>query len=136
MRSIIPILIAAAVGGCAVAPPQPPLVDAKAQTRMAELLAGKVAGPPRSCLPSYRADTMSVIDDRTIVFRDSPGRVWVMHPLNECNLLSVGPYALMTRSPTSQLCRGEIAQVVDTMSGATVGSCVIGDFIPYVRPGA
>ena len=27
-------------------------------------------------------------------------------------------------------------QVVDTMSGTTVGSCVMGDFVPYARPGA
>ena len=137
MRNIIPLALAAAVAGCTVAPPpQAALANPKAQARLAQLLAGKVAGRPQACLPSHRANDMAVIDDRTIVFRDSPGRVWLMHPLNECNLLSAGPYALVTRSSTSALCRGEIAQVVDTMSGANVGSCVMGDFVPYVRPGA
>ena len=137
MRNIIPLALAAAVAGCNVAPPpQAALADPRAQTRLAQMLAGKVAGQPQSCLPTYRADRMTVIDDRTIVFQDSPSRVWVMHPQNECNLLSAGPYALVTRTTTTQLCRGEIGQVVDTMSGTTVGSCVMGDFVPYVRPGA
>lgn len=140
MRSVIPFIAIAAVAGCTAAPPPPPPLAALTTQQQAELnrlIGDKVAGTPQSCLPSYRAEDMRAINDRTIVFRDSPGRAWVMHPQDECNLISgPGPYALVTRTPTTQLCRGEIAQVVDTVSGATVGSCVIGDFIPYVRPGA
>lgn len=137
MRTIVPLLAAAALGGCMAAPPPgAAIVDPKAQTRLAELLAGKVAGQPQSCLPSWRTHDMAVIDDRTIVFRETAGRAWVMHPQNDCNLLSAGPYALVTRTSTTQLCRGDIGQVVDTLSGAMVGSCVMGDFVPYTRPGA
>ncbi|HEU5482208.1 MAG TPA: hypothetical protein VFU80_03820, partial [Sphingomicrobium sp.] len=71
----------------------------------------------------------------TIIFRESPGRVWLQKPQNPCNLLSVGPYALVTRTSTAQLCRGDIGQVVDTMSGSNVGSCVMGDFVPYTMAG-
>jgi hypothetical protein len=136
MRNFIPLILAATVAGCAIAPPPPAAIDVRAQTRLAQLVAGKVAGPPRSCLPSYRSRDMVVIDDRTIVFRESPGRVWVMHPQNECNLLSAGRYALITRTSTTQLCRGDIGEVADPVSGASVGSCVMGDFVPYTRPGA
>jgi hypothetical protein len=31
------------------------------------------------------------------------------------------------------LCRGDIGQVTDTLNHTTVGSCVMGDFIPYMR---
>ncbi|HUG46417.1 MAG TPA: hypothetical protein VMK31_07920 [Sphingomicrobium sp.] len=119
-----------------MAPTPPTAFDQRAQTRYAQLIGDKVPGPPRSCLPSYRSHDMAVIDDRTIVFRESPGRVWVMRPQNDCNLLSAGRFALITRSSTSQLCRGEIAQVADPSNGVAVGSCVIGDFVPYTRPGA
>ena len=135
MRNIAPLLIITAMAGCAVSP-QAAAPDPKAQTRFAQLIGGKVPGRPQSCLPNWRARDMSVIDDSTIVFRESPGRVWVQKPQNPCNLLSMGPYALLTRDPTGQLCRGDIGQVVDTMNGTNVGSCVMGDFIPYVRPGA
>lgn len=136
MRNILFPLVAVALAGCAMAPQPTAVMDERAQARLSQLLAGKVAGPPQSCLPGYRSRDMVVIDDRTIAFRESPGRVWVMNPRNACNLLSSGPHALVTRTPTTQMCSGDIGQVVDTLSGATVGSCVMGDFIPYTRPGA
>ena len=137
MRTILPLTAAAILAGCTVGPPPAPVpLDAKQQARLTQLIGGKVAGTPRSCLPNWRSHAMTAIDDMTLVFRESPGRVWVQTPQNPCNLVSMGPYALVTRTPTGQLCRGDIAQVVDPMSGANVGSCVMGDFVPYVRPGA
>ena len=136
MRKIVPLVMAAILAGCAVPAPRAPVVDQKAQARLAQLLAGKVAGQPQSCLPTYRSNDMVVIDDYTIAFRDGTNRVWINKPAGGCNLLSGGPYALLTRSVGGGgLCRGDIAQVVDTLSGATVGGCVLSDFVPYVRPG-
>ena len=75
-------------------------------------------------------EDMVVIDDDTILYRD--GRTtYVNKPLGSCNLLSRGSYALVTRSQGSQLCRGDIATVTDVTSGTTVGSCALGDFVPY-----
>jgi len=137
MRTLIPITVIAALTGCTMAPPPPaaPLAP-KQQAQLDRLLGGKVAGPPQSCLPNWQVHDMSVIDDQTIIFRDSPGRVWLQKPQNPCNLLSMGPYALVTRNPTGALCQGDIGQVIDTMSGTNVGSCVMGPFVPYTRPGA
>jgi len=136
MRSVMSLVIVAAVAGCTAPPPQAPMVDPKGQARLAQLLDGKVAGTPQSCLPSWRTHNMIAIDDSTLVFEDSPGRVWLQKPKNPCNLISMGPYALLTRDTIGQLCNGDIAQVVDTMNQTNVGSCVMGDFVPYVRPGA
>lgn len=137
MRNIVPLIAASILTGCTAGPPPAPvMLDAKQQARMAQLLDGKVAGTPQSCLPSWRTHNMVTIDDSTLIFQESPGRVWLQRPKNPCNLLSIGPYALVTRGSTGQLCNGDIAQVVDTMSGSNVGSCVMGDFVPYVRPGA
>jgi hypothetical protein len=137
MRYFIPHILAAGLAGCAMAPPQQTAaVDDRAQARLAQLVAGKVPGPPQSCLPVFRSPDMTVIDDRTIVFRESGARTWVMRPQNACNLLSAGPYALVTRRSGGQMCRGDIGQVVDPQSGASVGSCIVGDFVPYTRPGA
>jgi len=137
MRSVIPILMAAAIAGCAPPPPaQVAAANARSQARLAQLLAGKVAGAPQSCLPPYRNNNMIVIDDSTIAFRDGPTRVWVMRTRSPCNLLSAGPYALVTRPVGGMgLCRGDIGQVADTLSHTTVGSCVMGDFVPYTVPG-
>ena len=137
MRSITPLLIVTALAGCAPAPPQQTaMVDARAQEKLGRLLAGKVAGRPQSCLPSYRSDEMIVIDDNTIAFRDGTDRVWINHPNGGCNMLGSSPYALVTHSVGSMgLCRGDIGHVTDTLNNSTVGSCSMGDFVPYSTPG-
>lgn len=136
MRSFIPLIALGAIAGCTTAPPPPPGPDPQAQMRLNQILAGKVAGAPQSCLANWRAQNMVVIDDNTIVFRESSARVWVQKPRNPCDRLSNPSYALVTRTITNQLCSGDIAQVVDPSANIMVGTCVIGDFVPYVRSGA
>jgi hypothetical protein len=137
MRSVLPLIVmAAAVASCSAPSPQATaMANAKAQAKLNSLLAGKVAGHPQSCLASYRANDMIVVDDYTIAFRDGTNRVWINKPAGGCNLLSAGPYALVTRNVGGMgLCRGDIGTVVDTMSRAQVGSCVFSDFVPYMTP--
>jgi hypothetical protein len=138
MRSVIPLtLMAATLAGCAAPSPQATaMAQAKAQAKLNQLLAGKVPGRPQACLASYRANDMIVIDDYTLAFRDGTNRVWINKPAGGCNLLSAGPYALVTRNVGGMgLCRGDIGRVVDTLSHTTVGSCVMSDFVPYMTPG-
>ncbi len=136
MRSVIPLLIVGALTGCTYAPAQQaPMVDQRAQARLNQLLAGKVPGRPQSCLAHFRADDMVVIDDYTIAFRDGTNRVWLNKPPGGCNLLSAGPYALVTHTSIGSTCRGDIASVMDTINHASVGSCVFSDFVPYSTPG-
>jgi hypothetical protein len=136
MRSVIPLLIVGALTGCTYAPAQQaPMVDQRAQARLNQLLAGKVPGRPQSCLAHFRADDMVVIDDYTIAFRDGTNRVWLNKPPGGCNLLSAGPYALVTHTSIGSTCRGDIASVMDTINHASVGSCVFSDFVPYTTPG-
>jgi hypothetical protein len=42
-----------------------------------------------------------------------------------------GGRALVTKNFGPQLCRGDLATVVDNSSGMSVGACSLGDFIPY-----
>ena len=136
MRSVIPLLIVGALTGCTYAPAQQaPMVDQRAEARLNQLLAGKVPGRPQSCLAHFRADDMVVIDDYTIAFRDGTNRVWLNKPPGGCNLLSAGPYALVTHTSIGSTCRGDIASVMDTINHASVGSCVFSDFVPYSTPG-
>lgn len=138
MRSFIPLILIAAVSGCtAAAPPAMTPLTPQQQNRLNQLIGGKVAGPPQSCLSNWRTQDMTVIDDNTIIFRQAGGnRVWVQKPRQSCQRLSGPSYALVTRSTVNQLCSGDIAQVVDTSANMTVSSCVMGDFIPYTQPGS
>jgi hypothetical protein len=134
MRCICLLLMASSLAACSTAP-EPITRTAKGEGELQRLLAGKAAGPPISCLQSYRANDMSVIDDSTIAFRRGRDTVYVNHLRGACSNLGTGFYTLVTRTPGSNgLCRGDIAEVADVQNGITVGSCVLGDFTPYTRP--
>jgi hypothetical protein len=136
MRAIALLLLGGLVGSCTTGS-QAPSRSARSEQHYQQLLAGKVAQPPVTCLPSYNANDMVVIDENTVAFRIGSGRLYLAHMQGPCNGLSPGgPYALLTRQfGSAGLCRGDIAQVIDTVNHFTVGSCTFGDFTPYVRPG-
>lgn len=132
MRSISLLLLTAALAGCATAPP-PAARTAEAQAKLQQLIAGRAPGQAVGCLPSYSTRDMRVIDDNTIAFR-SGGDLYVNDlSAGGCTQLGSGFYTLVTRSQSGSLCSGDIAHVTDITSGMTVGSCTLGDFIPYRR---
>ena len=134
MRFITTALLASALAACATAP-QPVSRTAKAEAELGKLLAGKTAGAPISCLQNRRADNMVIIDDSTVIFRDTANRVY-RNDFNggSCDNLGSGFYTLVTRTSGTGLCSGDIARVVDVSNGITVGSCALGEFVPYTGP--
>jgi hypothetical protein len=136
MRRISLFLISGGLMACATTAAVQPARSVKAQKQYDQLLAGKIVGKPVSCLPSFNQNEMVVIDDQTIAFRNGRNRVYVNHMQGGCSNLG-GSYTLVTRQyGSSQLCRGDIGQVVDLRNHFTVGSCVFGDFVPYAKPRA
>ena len=132
MRFTPLLVIASALAACSTTT-EPTTRSAEAQAQLDKLLVGKVAGNPVSCLSQARPSASTVsIDDNTIAFRQG-SKVYINHPSGGCTNLN-GPYALVTRTPSTRLCRGDIAEVRDMVSGFTVGSCVLGDFLPYAKP--
>ncbi len=131
MRLMMIPIATIALGACTTGPEQ--MTRSESDQRVYDkALAGKIAGKAESCLPTYRSNDMTVVDDHTILFRE--GRTtWVNSTLGRCSSLGNSGYALVTRNFNSQLCRGDIATVTDVSTGMTVGSCALGDFVPY-RP--
>ena len=129
MRGIPITAFAIALAGCATQPPAPTR-STEAQAELNKLVAGKIAGAPLTCLQHYRANDMVRIDDSTVAFKQGR-RVYVNHLIGACSNLDSNFYALVTRSNGIGLCRGDIAHVQDVSTGAIVGSCAIGDFVPY-----
>ena len=133
MRRLPLFLIAAALTACSTGPQ--PGRTAEAEAHLNKLLAGKAPGKPISCLAHYRSNDMVVIDDNTVVFKN--GRTVYRNDFQggACSNLGSAFYALVTRTSGGLgLCRGDIAEILDTSSGMTVGSCVLGDFVPYSGP--
>jgi hypothetical protein len=128
-------VIAASLSACTYNGP-PQQRSLRAAQELDRYLAGRVAGRPQSCLPTYRSQDMVVIDENTILFREGSNRIWRTEMLGGCSGLGTPGRALVTRQfGSGQLCRGEIAQVVDTTAGFYSGSCSFGDFVPYTGPG-
>ncbi len=135
MRGVPLIVAGLALAGC-TAQAKEPVSDQGGQAKLSKLLAGKTAGTPVSCLPpTLRSRDMMVIDSRTVAFQDGRGRIYVNHLRGQCDNLGYGSYTLVTRSSGSGMCSGDIAQVTDVRTGATAGSCALGEFVPYTAPG-
>jgi len=135
MRGISLLLLGATLTACTAAAEQPATRSPRAQQQYMSLVAGKTARPELSCLPSYNANDMTVIDGRTLAFRRATGTVYMVHLTPGCEMAGSGGYALVSRQfGGSGLCRGDIQQVADLTNRITVGSCTIGAIVPYVRP--
>ena len=136
MRGISLLLLGATLASCTTGPEPAPTRSVRAQQEYTSLIAGKTPRPELSCLPSYNANDMTVIDGRTLAFRRGTGTVYVVNLTPGCELGSGGGYAFVSRQFGGQgLCRGDIQQLMDLTNRITVGSCTIGAIVPYVRPG-
>lgn len=93
-------------------------------------LGDKQAGEPRSCIPSQQIRATYYVGDRTILYRVSSNLIYRNDPPGGCPGLNSSS-ALITQTPTTQLCRGDIARVRDFGLGFSSGSCALGDFVPY-----
>jgi hypothetical protein len=131
VRSVVLLAVAGALAGCSTYANRTEAERSAAQLQRE--LAGKVAGAPVRCLPTYRTRDMVAVDDNVVLFRD--GRTtYVNRMKGGCYALGSPGYALVTKSIGGYgLCRGDIAQVVDTTSRMLAGSCSFGDFVPYTR---
>jgi len=130
MHRALALLLAAVVSAYAASAASEPR-STKAEAQLQSWLGGKVAGPPVDCLPSFQPDDMVVIDNKTILFKGYHDVVYRNDPPGGCSPMGTGGYSLVTRSTSSRLCRGDIAQVVDLRSGVISGSCAMGSFVPY-----
>ncbi|HEX8443536.1 MAG TPA: hypothetical protein VF631_07800 [Allosphingosinicella sp.] len=132
MRIIATLSLAALAAGCAVSD-APTEMSAAAQNKLTEELRGFSAGPAQSCVSRRDLRGNRSVGDDVIIFEGrSRNLVYVNRPNGGCPSLNSGR-ALITRTPGTQLCSGDIAVVFDTTSGIEFGGCGLGDFTPYRR---
>jgi hypothetical protein len=107
----------------------------RARARAARILEGRMALEPVSCVTQRLLRGNQTIDEGGAILFGGPTdtTVYVNRPPAGCPSLDNGRI-LVTRTTSSQLCRGDIAVVRDPSGGPEVGSCGLGDFTPYRRP--
>lgn len=100
------------------------------EERLARMIEGRQAGKPVSCINSWDARDMTVLDKTALVYR-SGGTIWVNRPQNARDLDDDD--ILVTHTTGSQLCRLDIVQTVDRSSKMLTGVVNLGDFVPYKK---
>jgi len=131
MRRILPIISLAIVAGCTAEGVVAPSESGGA--RLAAALEGRTPGAPMSCVSQLNLRSSRSAGEEAIIF-DGPGdTIYVNRPPAGCPNLE--GRTLVTRSTSSQLCRGDIVTVVDATTGTEYGSCGLGEFVPYRRIG-
>ena len=133
MRTFALLLLGGVAASCTMAPPPPQPMNAAQSDKAMRLLAGKVAGPPMDCISTITANDMTWLDHSTVAFKRGSNLVYVNHFNGGCDNYN-DRYALVTRQVTGQLCRGDIAQLVDPVAHYPGASCIFGPFIPYRKP--
>ncbi len=133
MKKILALSLVVLTGGCMAERPME-MNDARTQTRLAEELQGRVqAGPPQSCVPQRNLRGNESAGEGAIIFRGtSSDLLYVNRPPAGCPEIRSGR-AIKVRTTQTQLCRGDIVEVFDPVSGFGFGGCSLGDFTPYRR---
>ncbi|SFO08122.1 hypothetical protein [Sphingomonas sp. OK281] len=106
--------------------------EAGVQDKLAKELAGLVPGKPETCINQFTQKQSSGYGP-TILYRVSRRLVYRTETAGGCEGIARGDI-LVTRTPSGQLCRGDIAQTLDQSSRFPTGSCSFGAFVPYRKP--
>lgn len=131
----IPIALALAAGAtiagaAAVAGGSDPHVTA-AQAKVAERwLAGKTPGEPRNCIMMNQIRGTQFVGEKTILYRVSNNLIYRNDPPASCPGLRENS-ALISQTPMTQMCRGDVLVVRDLVTGFNGSGCALGAFVPY-----
>ena len=101
------------------------------EAQLAQAVEGRVAGEPVNCISLRGAGSSQIIENSAIVYR-SGGTLYVNRPRAGADSLSNWD-ALLTRTFGSQLCSGDVVQMIDPSTGHMRGLVFLGDFVPYKR---
>ena len=131
MRIRSSLLAVALLGAAAHASPANDTAQAKAEAEIAKILVGRVPGKPVSCVQLNQLGPSQTVDRTAIIY--GQGRTLYLNRLpHGCPGLTHFTFPVVNTS-LSQLCSSDILTIVDQGSHMTMGSCGLGEFVPYTR---
>ena len=105
---------------------------AEPSPKLREALAGRTAGPPTACISLRDIRATRIIDETAIIYEMSGRRWYVNMPAGGCPGLRPNR-ALVSRTPSTSLCSGDIVRIIDPPTPMEFGACGLGKFTPYTR---
>lgn len=123
------LVLATASGAVAASRPNP-----EGEAKLAKLLEGRVAEKPVHCISLRPSDSSQIIAGTAIVYNGPGGRYYVNRPRGGAEDLRQDDI-LVTRTNGAQLCNTDPVTLVDSLSRFRRGFVMLGDFVPYAKPG-
>lgn len=131
-NSIKTALLALAAGSLLVAPALEARERMSGEEKLAQMLEGRVAGEPESCIRTFPSVDLTVIDGTALVYK-SGRTLWVNVPADPRSLDDRD--ALLTRQFGTRLCSTDIVTTFDRGFGHYTGNVFLGEFVPYRKAG-
>lgn len=128
MRSLILISAFALGASSCTTPPTTP----GGQSALAREVAGRVAGPPRSCVNSNQSANLRVIDSQTLAYNDGP-TIWVTHLGAPCPGIQTLSTLIVEPKLGGQYCRGDHVRGLEQGAIIPGATCFIDNWVPYRR---
>ena len=104
----------------------------KGEKRLAEMLEGRTAGTPVSCISTPRSNRLDVIENVGIVY-DAGDTIYVSRPSDPKSLGRSD--VLVIERFGSQLCKQDVIRTIDRYQGFLTGVIMLSDFVPYKKNG-
>ena len=133
---IKPLALATAAFGLLAAPVQAQekteaVELTRVEAELAELLEGRVAGEPRSCIRTIGSRNLNQIDGTALTYRDGD-TVWVNYTRNPADI-DDSEIMVIKRFSSTSLCRSDQIRLVDRTAGFLSGLIFLDDFVPYTK---
>lgn len=100
----------------------------KNEAVLAQMLEGRTAGEPVTCVPAYQSNRLKVIEGVALVY-DSGDVLYVARP-TQPDALGRDDIIVIDRFG-GQLCHTDVIRTVDRMGGYFTGVVFLGKFVPY-----
>jgi hypothetical protein len=99
------------------------------EQKLAELLEGRVAGEPKSCISTTRGGNLRVIENTALVY-EAGDTLWVNRTARPDDL-NRDDVLVINKTSGMQLCRLDRITTVDQVNHFFTGVVFLQDFVPY-----
>jgi hypothetical protein len=132
MKAFASILAGAALLAMGASAASAESLAEKGEARLAQMLEGRTAGEPVTCINAVRSNRLQVIEHVGLVY-DAGETIYVSRPSDP---KSLGPWDVpVIERFGSQLCKTDLIRTVDRSGGYFTGPVFLGDFVPYTKQG-
>lgn len=102
----------------------------KGEKQLAKLLEGRVKGEPQNCIRTFPTQQSRTIDKTAYVYGRG-NTIYVQRTTRPERINDRETLITRRFGATTRLCRQDIAQTIDPLTGIFAGAVFFDDFIPY-----